>query len=158
MRIQRLALTCFALAALVTVAAPAQTPLFPTAVDAIRDRPRDFVGRIVRLRGEVTDVRAIPLTEIRLVDVYDRTGTLLVITSDAFAVTDPFRGGVRIVGINTEGGPEAGAAATDAIADFLVAQGLVEREGAGRAAGRVEAFLARVLPAVDSAFFGIAVP
>jgi hypothetical protein len=129
--------------------------IFGTEIETIRANPRRYVGETVRIVAEVTETRGVPFTELSLQKVYDRTGTLLILTSHDRTVGDRFRGRVKIYGVATEGAEEVSEQAVTGIADFLVDKDLVQRGDARRAARRVLRFLDQVLNAMDVSLFGV---
>lgn len=125
------------------------------SIDRVRSDPRSYVGETVMIRGEVTESRRVLLFDVWLETVYDRTGTITVITSEPRDVSDRFREEVRIVGIQTEGAEDGAEGLTDALAEFLVDHEIVDRRQARSAARRIADFMSTVLPHFDTALFGV---
>jgi hypothetical protein len=73
------------LAALLIVLATCTTAGCTGATDIreLLSNAERFDGRTVKIRGTVTDVIRIPLIDIRIYNVRDRTGEMVVVTSGA---------------------------------------------------------------------------
>lgn len=126
-----------------------------TSISDITGEPRTYVGETIRLRGEVTAAHKVPLMELWIETVYDKTGSLLVISRTEREAGARFRADVKIVGIATDDAESGGAKAAEAVADFLVEHELAERKAAGRSAEAVIRFLSTVLPHLDAAMFAL---
>ncbi len=124
-------------------------PVGAISIDRITGNPRAYVGEDVRLRGEVTNVRKVPLMDAWLVTVYDGTGTLMVISDREYQVAQRYRTRVTILGIATERAEEGSEAFSAAVAEFLVEKDIVDRERADRGAEAVVTFLRTLLPLFD---------
>lgn len=137
------------------VAQAATAQLIATRIATIQDDPNAFVGQTVRIRGEVTQRRAIPLTDYEIQAFYDGSGTLLVLSDVSRNVADRARPRVRVIGVATD---DASAAAPDfvaGIADFLVERNVVRRDRADRAAERLAVGVQTVLTLFDATWFAI---
>lgn len=142
---------CFA-AIFLSLPVLAFASLFSTDIADIEADPRLYVGQTIRLRGEVTESVALPLGGLSLQTVYDRTGSILLLSSQDRMVSDRVRVRASVVGINTERAVTASSDVLAAIADAIEPY-VEDPERADRVAGIVSRALTRLLPATDSALF-----
>lgn len=136
-------------AALVTAALAAVIFTGCHTIGTIRDNPRDYVGRTVMLRGEVTTARSVPFVETSIITVEDRSGALAVLSDEAWTAGQRYRGRVRIAGIATDEVERDTAELVDEVAGFLTARGIVSPQRASRTARAVVEFASRVLTSLD---------
>jgi hypothetical protein len=131
------------------------TPAVAVTVQSIHEHPRDYVGREVRIRGRVEGIVNVPLIDVKILAVTDRTGTIHVLTDREHELDSLFWRKIRVIGLNTAGAEDATATAVDSLTEFLLEKQIVEGHRAEQTAERIIQFIRRTAPNLDASLFAL---
>jgi len=112
-----------------------------TQIRSIKQDPAGWVDKKVTVSGTVMKVHLVPNTPLNLVSLYDKTDSMLVLTNERVSKNETMTVSGEIVLI---GGRMDGQRATYVqrkIADFLVKNGVTEKQGSYTAAKRLLLYL-----------------
>lgn len=129
-----------------------------TDIADIQAQPRLYVGETLKIAGDVTQVRSIPLSDYELQSVYDGTGMLSLLTNIPRSVGDSLEPVVEIIGLNTEGAEEASDGLANSLARSLEEQGWLTPQEARNMAEKLDRGLKVILRAMDISLLGLEIP
>lgn len=121
----------------------------------IEAQPRKYVGKVVVIGGEITQVKNIPLSRFKIQSVYDGTGTLPVLTTKDRPVGSSLEIKVGIIGINTEGAEESSGPLVEDLTRFFEKEGWMTPEEAERSAIRISNVLRTLFRGLDFTLLGV---
>ncbi|MDA3851469.1 MAG: hypothetical protein PF447_09375 [Spirochaetaceae bacterium] len=124
-------------------------------IGEITAQPRKYVGKSLLIGGEVTKISAIPFTDYQIQTVYDRTGTLAVLSPNARTIGETLSIEVGIVGFNTENIEDSTRRLADELSELLKMEGILSPQDAENLARGMALVLSRVLQAMDASLLGI---
>ncbi len=127
-----------------------------TNISSIKEDPRKYINKPVTIKGMVIDVNRIPLTSLKIVEIYDRTDTIYVLTNREVKKNrkSAFKG--EIIPINRQIPKEKARILQMKVAEFLIDNDLASPREAKQYARKILEFLVKVVPKNELTIFMLA--
>ncbi|MBI9108992.1 MAG: hypothetical protein JEZ04_19775 [Spirochaetales bacterium] len=124
-----------------------------TPIHRIKSEPEVFVGREVRVSGEVTLEIPIPFMDFSIYQIDDGTGRIFLISGGTHHIGDRLQSSAEVIGITKKGSKTAAAEITEKTADFLVKHKMADPGAAEKLSKKLFRLIAALGEQVEGSYF-----
>lgn len=122
-------------------------------IRAIKKNPQKFVNKHITIQGKAIKVSRIPLTSLKILEVYDGTDTIYVLTNREVKKNVDLKFKGEIIAIGGKVTQQRAKWLVKKVADFLIEKKLVDKKNAIAYSKKVIELLYKITPKKTIALF-----